>query len=148
MSESKQNGTNRRRFLKRTGAIAAATTLSALAAPPVHAAEDGTIKIALVGCGGRGGGAAVNALSVTGGPIKIVALADVFKNKVDSLYNRLSGRFGDKVDVTEERRFVGFDSYKKAMPARRNRYPSSIEWHQCSTWPSRTIRCPCSRSTR
>lgn len=117
MSETKRNETSRRRFLKKTGAIAAATTLSALAAPPVHAAEDNTIKIALVGCGGRGGGAAVNALSVTGGPIKLVALADIFQAKVDSLQTRLAKRFGDKVDVPEERKFVGFDAYKKAIEA-------------------------------
>ena len=46
--------------------------------PHVHAAEDNTIRVALIGCGGRGTGAAANALSTKSGPIKLVAMADVF----------------------------------------------------------------------
>ena len=60
---------SRRQFLKTTGAVAAATAVAHKATPAVHAAEDNKIQIALVGCGGRGNGAATNALSVESGPI-------------------------------------------------------------------------------
>src|SRR5262245_4949345 len=95
--------------------VAAASVLAGVAIPAVHAADDNTFRVVLVGCGGRGNGAASNALSVKNGPIKLVALADVFKNRVDSSAQNLQGAFKDKYDVPEERKFVGFDAYKKAM---------------------------------
>jgi len=109
---------SRRDFLKRSGTLAATTAVvSAIAAPAVHAAEDNTIRIALVGCGGRGTGAAVNALSVANEPIKLVAMADVFEKNVNNKAETLAGleQFKGKVDVPAERRFVGFDAYKQAM---------------------------------
>ncbi len=115
MSDATNSGTSRRQFLKNTGTIAAATTLVGAAVPKVHAAEDNTIRVALVGCGGRGGGAAANALSVKNGPIKLVALADVFDERVKNAHSNLSNGFGDKVDVPEDQRFVGFDAYRKAI---------------------------------
>ncbi len=108
----------RRDFLKRSGVVAAgATAATTLAAPTVHAAEDNTIRVALVGCGGRGTGAAVNALSVEGESIRLVAMADVFEKNVNNKAETLAeiDRFKDKVDVPQERRFVGFDAYKQAM---------------------------------
>ncbi len=107
--------TSRRAFLKNTGRVAAATAIVAGAVPHVHAAEDNTINVVLIGCGGRGTGAAANALSVKNGPMKLVAMADVFENRLSGSYGRLKKGFGDKVDVPEDRRFVGFDAYKKAM---------------------------------
>lgn len=117
MSDSLSSNSSRRTFLKNSGRIAAATTLVAGTAPRVHAAEDNTIRVALVGCGGRGTGAAMNALSVDNGPIQLVAMADVFQKNLDNKYVALSGHehIGSKVDVPEERRFLGFDAYKKAM---------------------------------
>jgi len=108
-------GSTRREFLKNTGRLAAAATIVSSAAPNVHAAEDNTIRLALVGCGGRGTGAAANALSVKNGPIQLVALADVFPERVSSSHTKLSGQFGKQVDVPQDRMFVGFDGYKKAM---------------------------------
>src|SRR5262249_46960656 len=70
---------SRRDFLKTTGQVATASALAGVSVPAVHAAEDNTIRVALVGCGGRGTGAAGNALSTKQGPIKLVAMADVFK---------------------------------------------------------------------
>ena len=81
MSEKTKTTSTRRDFLVKSGTIAAATTLVGTSAPHVHAAEDNTIQIALVGCGGRGTGAAVNALSVQNGPIKLVAMADAFEDR-------------------------------------------------------------------
>jgi predicted dehydrogenase len=106
---------SRREFIKDTSTVAAATALAGVAIPHVHAAEKNTINVVLVGCGGRGTGAAQNALSVPNGPIKLVAMADVFPNRLNSSYEALNGRFKDQVDVPEERKFIGFDAYKKAI---------------------------------
>ena len=106
----------RRKFLRTTGQAAAASALAGVVVPRVHAAEDNTIQLALIGCGGRGTGAAANALSVDNGPIKLVAMADVFPNRVAVSHKGLAKRgHGDRVDVPEDRRFVGFDAYRKAM---------------------------------
>lgn len=115
MSDSKKGSSTRRDFLKQSGTMAAASTLAISAAAPVHAAEDNTIRVALVGCGGRGTGAAMNALSVQNGPIKLVAMADVFKDRLDISFRSLSTHKMSQMDVPEERKFVGFDAYKKAM---------------------------------
>ncbi len=115
MSEIKPSSSSRREFLKNTGRIAAASTLAGTMIPHVHAAEDNTINVVLIGCGGRGTGAAANALSVKNGPIKLVAMADVFEQRLKSSHGSLSGQFADKVDVPDDRKFVGFDGYKKAM---------------------------------
>jgi len=80
----------------------------------VNSSVDDTIKIALIGCGDRGTGAAFQALS-TKANVKLVALADAFQDRLDKSYNLLSERFKDKVDVPKERQFVGFDGYEKAI---------------------------------
>jgi len=115
MSETNAGSTSRREFLANTSRIAAASALASGAVPRVHAAENNTIRLALVGCGGRGTGAAVNALSVKNGPIKLVAMADVFENRLKASYAGATKRFAEKVDVPEDRKFIGFDGYKKAM---------------------------------
>ncbi|MDQ6630946.1 MAG: Gfo/Idh/MocA family oxidoreductase [Verrucomicrobiota bacterium] len=115
MNELSNNLTSRREFLKNTGRFAAASALAGVAIPNVHAAENNTIQVALVGCGGRGSGAAANALSVTNGPTKLVAMVDVFENKLKASYANLKKDFGDKVEVPDDHQFVGFDGYKKAM---------------------------------
>ena len=114
MTEPK-NGATRRDFLKTSGAVAAASALSGVTIPSVHAAGGDTINIALVGCGGRGTGAAANALSAKGGPLKLVAMADVFKDRLDSSFDTIKAEHSDKVDVPEDRKFIGFDGYKKAI---------------------------------
>ena len=106
---------SRREFLKTTGKVAAASAFAGMVIPHVHAAENNTIQVALIGCGGRGGGAAGNALSVKTGPMKLVAMADVFENRLKPTYNALKRQYGEKVDVPAERQFIGFDAYKKAM---------------------------------
>lgn len=118
MTDSKSNGSgsSRRDFLKQgTGTIAAASALAGVAIPSVHAGEDNTIKIALVGCGGRGTGAAANALQVQSAPIKLVAMADVFEDKLAGSYKNLIDEFSPQVDVPDDRKFIGFDAYQKAM---------------------------------
>ncbi|MCL4191293.1 MAG: Gfo/Idh/MocA family oxidoreductase [Thermoguttaceae bacterium] len=115
MSEAPKRPATRREFLKTTGRVAAASALAGMAIPQVHAAEDNTLRVALIGCGGRGTGAAADAMSVKQGPVKLVALADVFENRINGSYQGLKGRFGDQVDVPDDRKFVGFDAYKHAM---------------------------------
>ena len=115
MSEHSPPTSSRRAFLRNTGGVAAATTLASIAVPKVHAAEDNTIQVALVGCGGRGGGAADNALSIDRGPMKLVAMADVFQHRLDGAYNALAKRHSARVDVPNDRKFIGFDAYRKAM---------------------------------
>jgi predicted dehydrogenase len=106
---------SRRDFLKVTGQVAATSALMGVAVPSVHAGEDNTIRIALVGCGGRGTGAAGNALSTQQGPIKLVAMADVFQERLDLSYDELKKDHEDKVDVPDDHKFIGFDAYQKAM---------------------------------
>jgi predicted dehydrogenase len=115
MSETRKKATSRREFLKDTGRIAAASALAATVVPHVHAAENNTIQAALIGCGGRGTGAADNAMSVQNGPVKLVAMADVFEHKLKGSFGHLSKRPREQFDVPEDRRFLGFDGYKKAM---------------------------------
>ena len=115
MNEIKSTLTSRREFIKNTSRIAAASALVGAALPHVHGAEDNTIQLALVGCGGRGSGAVVNALSVKKGPMKLVAMADVFEKKLEGSIGSLKEQFASKVDVSQDRQFVGFDGYKKAM---------------------------------
>ncbi|MCB9876590.1 MAG: Gfo/Idh/MocA family oxidoreductase [Planctomycetes bacterium] len=115
MSERSPSSPSRRDFLKTTGAATAATMLASAAPSQVHVAGRGKIRIAMVGCGGRGGGAAANALSVPGAEIELVALADVFAGKPADVADALTERFGNKVNVPAERQFVGFDAYRKAM---------------------------------
>ncbi len=115
MTQPTTNGLSRRDMMKTTGGIAVASALAGVALPQVHAGESNTIQVALVGCGGRGTGAAENALSTKSGPIKLVAMADVFSERLGSSYKYLNKKFGPQAEVSEDRRFIGFDAYKKAM---------------------------------
>ncbi len=109
------SGVSRRDMMKTTGLAAAGSALAGVALPQVHAGESNTIKLALVGCGGRGTGAASNALATSGGPTQLVAMADVFPNKLNSSHTNLQRQFNRQVDVPESRRFIGFDGYRRAM---------------------------------
>ena len=117
MSENATNAnqTSRRRFLTESGRIAGVSTLAGMTIPYVHAAGNDTIQLALVGCGGRGTGAAENALGVKNGAIKLVAMADVFPSKLADSHGKLRQKFADQVDVPEEHKFIGFDGYRKAL---------------------------------
>ncbi|MCJ7675173.1 MAG: Gfo/Idh/MocA family oxidoreductase [Sedimentisphaerales bacterium] len=105
---------SRRDFLKFSGHLAAASTLAGIPSR-IYAGENNTIKLALVGCGGRGAGAIADAFSTTGGPVKLNAMADLFKSRLDGSLKNLKEGFADKVDVPPQRQFVGFDAYKKAI---------------------------------
>lgn len=104
----------RRQFIKTTGQFAAVSAFAGMSVPFVHGAETQTINVALVGAGGRGTGAAANALDVKTGPTKLVAIADVFEDNLAKSLESLKGAQPDKVDVGNNK-FIGFDSYKQAM---------------------------------
>ena len=109
---------SRRDFLKRSAAAVAGTALAGnlSVARSAHAAGSDVIKIALIGCGGRGTGAAREALSNKAtGNVKLVALADAFKDRVDGCLKQLQPRFPDRVDVPADRRFSGLDCHAGAI---------------------------------
>jgi predicted dehydrogenase len=114
MSETTNSGPSRRAFLQTTGGLTA-SVLTGLAVPYVHAGEDNTIRLALVGCGGRGTGAVGDACASHGGPVKLVAMADVFEQRLARSYGHLQAHFADRLDVPEDHKFLGFDAYQKAM---------------------------------
>jgi predicted dehydrogenase len=117
---------SRREFVKQTGLLAG----SLMAAPFLTQANyfsgaNDTIKIALVGCGGRGTGAAMQAL-LTKQNVKLVAMCDAFRDNLDNCYKSLTaddisetsgkpGNLKSRIDVPEERKFTGFDGYKKTI---------------------------------
>lgn len=115
--ESK-SGINRRTFVKNTAAVTAGglilPQLSARASAYVGGNE--TIRVALVGCGGRGTGAAAQALNVEQ-DVKLVAMADAFGDRLEESYKNLMKKHGEsgRMAVSEEHKFVGFDAYKKAI---------------------------------
>ncbi|MCU0398101.1 MAG: Gfo/Idh/MocA family oxidoreductase [Cyclobacteriaceae bacterium] len=121
--------TSRREFVKQSTLLAGGLmTAPALAGSTsfFNTSADDAIKVAVVGCGGRGTGAAMQAL-LTKQNVQLVAMADAFRDRLDECYNALmsddisdwsgaTGNVKDRVKVTEETKFVGFDAYKKAIP--------------------------------
>lgn len=124
-SPLRQPGTSRRDFITKSSLAVAAggMALELGSARFAHGAEkDDTIKIGVIGCGGRGTGAAMQAIS-TEGPVKLVAMGDAFEDSVEKAYKNLEnskGRDGeklskDRLDCPKERRFSGLDAYKKVL---------------------------------
>src|SRR5688500_11326885 len=103
-------GSSRRDFISTSGKLVAGSALAGITLPYVHGQEtpsqSDAIQIAVVGCGGRGTGAVQNALEVTGGPIKLVAMADVSEKKLNGSYNSLKNKYAESIDVPEDRRFI------------------------------------------
>ncbi|HEV2473117.1 MAG TPA: hypothetical protein VGS41_10655, partial [Chthonomonadales bacterium] len=104
-----------RRELLGSGAISAGSALTALSAPAVHAGGRDLIQLAIVGCGGRGTGAVLNALGTRGGPIKLIAMADAYADRLSSCVQNLAKPAGAGMEVPPDRKFVGFDAYRSAM---------------------------------
>ena len=107
---------NRREFLKQSGSLATGAAVLGSLAPVAFAGQDHTIRLALLGCGGRGSGAVGDALNVpNAGPVKLYAMADLLESKMSRSYDALRKKFGDRIDVPQDRKFIGFDAYKKAI---------------------------------
>ena len=100
----------RRTFVK-SAAAAAVGTAAAPFVIGVHAGGSDAIRIGLIGCGGRGTGAAEDALTGAAG-VTVVAMGDAFRDRLDESLTRLKGKFANAVDVPAERRFVGLDAYE------------------------------------
>jgi predicted dehydrogenase len=117
---------NRRDFMKQSSLLAGGLIAAPLLSKAnFYSGASDVIKVALIGCGGRGTGAATQAL-LSKQNIKIVAMADAFRDRIDRSYKELTaddmsdygikGNFKAMIDVPEERKFVGFDAYLKAIP--------------------------------
>ncbi len=115
MNDARASSTSRREFLKQSGRLAAVSALAGVSLPHVHAAGSELIKLALIGCGGRGTGAAADALASKTGPVSLVAMADVFTERLRGSFESLTRECGNLVDVPTERQFIGFDAYRQAM---------------------------------
>lgn len=106
----------RRRFVQTSGALTVGAAVLGSVPRNVFAADDSTIRLSLIGCGGRGTGAVRDALSVpNSGPVKLWAMADLYDNVLTQKHDLLKKQFDSKIDVPGDRRFIGFDSYKHAI---------------------------------
>jgi myo-inositol 2-dehydrogenase/D-chiro-inositol 1-dehydrogenase len=109
------NSNSRRDFLKTSALVTGGMLAPSFLVPGAYAAPANELKLAVIGCGGRGTGAVFQAFE-TGHPIKLVAMADAFQDRLDNSFKAISGKYGaDKVAVTPEKMFVGFDGYKQAI---------------------------------
>lgn len=108
--------TTRRQFLRSSSAVVATGALAGqlAIARAAHVGGDDTIRIALIGCGGRGTQAAMQALS-TEGSVKLVAIADTFEDRLQGSLNTILEQHSKMVEVPQERQFVGFDAYQQAI---------------------------------
>lgn len=117
--KTESSATNSRRdFIRQSGLLVAGSAIAGgqlAVSRSAHAAGSDTIKIGLVGCGGRGTDATRQALNTSGGEVKVVAMADVAQNRIQGSYRALKDKFNEKVDVPMERMFVGLDGYEKLM---------------------------------
>jgi len=106
---------SRRDFLKASATAASAAAVSGLSiARSAHAAGDETIKIGMIGCGGRSSGAAAQSLKADPG-VRLVAMCDIFQNRLQASRNNLRRRAAKQVMVDDDHCFVGFDGYKKVI---------------------------------
>jgi predicted dehydrogenase len=104
---------DRRDFLKRSAGAASLLAGSSLA-PPVHARGSATLRVGLVGCGGRGTGAAANCVASAPG-VELVAMGDLFDDRLKSSFETLEQELGAAFKVTPERAFTGFDAYAQVI---------------------------------
>lgn len=114
--KSNLNSTDRRSFLKKTGLVALGSTLAYHSgyASPLFSAAKPKLKVGLIGCGGRGTGAASQAIKADPDVI-ITALADVFEDKLEAACNTLRELGGKQVKVDQKNKFIGFDAYQKLI---------------------------------
>ncbi|MCY3020108.1 MAG: Gfo/Idh/MocA family oxidoreductase [Planctomycetota bacterium] len=112
---TRSNETSRREFLKASAAVAAGTALASAIATKAYAAPGDVLRVGLIGCGGRGSGAAPQALMADKNA-KLVAMADAFSNRLESALDGLKkSKVGSQVAVDADHKFVGFDAYKKLI---------------------------------
>ena len=121
MTASNKNHQGRRAFLKTSSAIVAAgaagiaSTPSLSLARSAHVAGSNSVRIGLVGCGGRGTDAANQAMNTKSGDVNLVAMGDLFADRLDGALQGTSNEHPEKVNVPENQRFVGFDAFEKVL---------------------------------
>jgi predicted dehydrogenase len=108
------SGVSRRRFLERAGAVGMLGCGAVSLVRGAHAGGSGAIKVGLIGCGGRGSGAAANAMNA-GKDVHLVAVADVFPERVETARSQLKRMYADQFLVDDAHAFVGFDAYQKVI---------------------------------
>jgi predicted dehydrogenase len=106
------HGVSRRNFIKTSTAAGVAALLSGTSG--VFAAGSGKIRVGVIGCGGRGTGAAIDCLNASP-DVEIIAMGDLFKDQLDGSLRKIKRDFADRVKVTPETSFAGFDNYKKVL---------------------------------
>ena len=117
MSDTKTNeqaGVARREFLKTAAVAAVGSTLAGTEIRGAYAQGTDAIRIGLIGCGGRGTGAVANAIEGAQG-VTLVAMGDAFRDRVEESRTRLLKQHGAKIQVPDDRTFVGFDAYQKVL---------------------------------
>ena len=112
--ENKQGGLSRRGFMKDTAAGAVSLAMASTFSPRAFAAGSDTVRLGLIGCGGRGTYDTGNCLKANEG-VELVAMGDMFKDRLDRSRRSLSQSQSDKVKVTDDTCFVGWDAYKKVL---------------------------------
>ncbi|MEI6714283.1 MAG: Gfo/Idh/MocA family oxidoreductase [Verrucomicrobiota bacterium] len=115
MSENLSTAVSRRDVLKTAGVVGAGIMAFPYVMRGQASGDNSLIRVGLVGCGGRGSGAADQTLSVPDSNVKLVAIADAFASKVESASKNLKAKHGDKVDLPPERCFSGLDAYTKVF---------------------------------
>ena len=109
---------SRRSFIKKSGMAAVGSSLiypSGMFATP-KSSKDTTLKVGLIGCGGRGTGAAAQAIQADPNAV-LSAMGDIFEDRLESSYKELLKIGGEQVKVDKSRKFIGFDAYKKVIAA-------------------------------
>ena len=121
MNKYKTTDSNRRAFLKTTGAAVLGSTLAMQMGLPETAIahsyigpKTNTLKVGLIGCGGRGTGAAAQAIAADP-DVVLTAMGDAFQDRLDESYKALVEIDPNKVKVDKSNKFVGFDAYKKVI---------------------------------
>jgi len=113
MEQQNHEAASRRDFLK---AAAPAMVLGSLSLPHVHAAGSDVIRVGIIGCGGRGEAAAMNAMNA-GKDVRIVAMGDILLDRVQEKRTRLRLKYPGQVDVPDDRCFAGFGAFKHVIEA-------------------------------
>ncbi|MEM7456540.1 MAG: Gfo/Idh/MocA family oxidoreductase [Planctomycetota bacterium] len=123
-TNSNSKRTDRRNFLKTGSAVAAAGAVAGSLATPdlsiarsAYAGGSETVKIGLIGCGGRGTGAAEQAMNTTSSNVELTCMADVFEDRLRGSHNRNSNMesIGGKVRVNDDAMHIGYDAYKRVL---------------------------------
>ena len=117
LAPTTDSGATRRGFIKTASglAVAGAAATPSLSWARPHVAGSDSVKIGLVGCGGRGTGAAIQAMNTNSGEVRLTAMGDAFTDRLNGCLETCTNAHKEKVQVPEEQRFVGYDAYQKVL---------------------------------